>query len=57
MAEYYENMYVYRPSLALALCAAAFFGIASFLHTYQALRSKTWFFVAFVVGGYCKSCQ
>lgn len=55
MAEYYEHIYPYQPSLALALSAAGFFGILAFLHTYQALRSNAWFFIAFVIGGYCKS--
>lgn len=54
MAEYYEDIYPYKPSLALALLAAAFFGTLAFLHTYQTLRSKTWFIRAFMVGGYCK---
>lgn len=51
----YENLYPYKPSLALALLAVTVFGVLTFLHTYQTLRCKTWYFLAFLVGGYCKS--
>ena len=33
MAEYFEHIYPYKPSLALALIAAAIFGLLTFLHT------------------------
>ena len=55
MAEYYENLYPFKPSLALALFGAALFCIIAFLHSYQLLRSRTWLLTAFVIGGYCKS--
>lgn len=55
MPEYYENIYPYKPSLPLALSAATLFVILALLHTYQALRSKSWYLAAFVTGGYCMS--
>ena len=55
MAETYEKIYGYEPSLPLALVAALLFGVITFLQTYQLIRSKTWFMIAFVLGGYCKA--
>ncbi|KAK3725102.1 hypothetical protein LTR37_000613 [Vermiconidia calcicola] len=52
MPQYFSDIYGYEPSLVAAVVFAGIFGALSLLHTYQAARSKTWFFIAFVIGGY-----
>ena len=54
MPQYYPHIYEYDPSLPAAVFAAAIFCIVTLLHTYQLLRSRTWFFIPFVLGGYCE---
>lgn len=46
--------YGYDPSLPGAIVATATFCILSLIHAYQALRSRTWYFFWFVLGGCCK---
>ncbi|EXJ74394.1 uncharacterized protein A1O5_02690 [Cladophialophora psammophila CBS 110553] len=46
------KLYRYDPSAAAAVIFVTLFALASFLHTYQLLRTRTWFFVPFCVGGY-----
>ncbi|KIW92239.1 uncharacterized protein Z519_07223 [Cladophialophora bantiana CBS 173.52] len=46
------KLYRYDPSLAAAVISVILFALASFLHTYQLLRTRTWFFIPFCVGGY-----
>ncbi|KIX99097.1 uncharacterized protein Z520_05558 [Fonsecaea multimorphosa CBS 102226] len=46
------KLYRYDPSLAAAVIFIALFALASLLHTYQLLRTRTWFLIPFCVGGY-----
>ena len=45
--------YFYQPSLAAATLFFVLFGIATLLHLYQMIRSKTWFMIPFVIGAAC----
>ncbi|WYZ39391.1 hypothetical protein EsH8_III_001305 [Colletotrichum jinshuiense] len=48
------KLYRYDPSMAAAIIfIVLFFGITAF-HTYQVIRTKTWFFIPFVLGGFCQ---
>lgn len=40
----------YDPSLAAAALFVALFGITSIVHTYQLVKSRTWYFIPFLVG-------
>ncbi|EPS43753.1 hypothetical protein H072_2261 [Dactylellina haptotyla CBS 200.50] len=44
--------YRYEPSLAAAIVFVVAFGLTTVLHTYQILRTKTSFFIAFAIGGW-----
>ncbi|PYH44566.1 RTA1 domain-containing protein [Aspergillus saccharolyticus JOP 1030-1] len=44
--------YYYDPSLAAAVIFIICFLITSIWHTYQLIRTRTWFFIPFLVGGY-----
>ncbi|KAB8236703.1 hypothetical protein ETB97_008894 [Aspergillus alliaceus] len=44
--------YHYDPSLPAAIIFTILFGISSLFHTYQALRTRTWCFIPFVIGGF-----
>ncbi|KAL4993372.1 RTA1 like protein-domain-containing protein [Aspergillus recurvatus] len=46
------KLYRYNPSIGAAVLFIILFIIASGLHTYQAARTRTWFLIPFVVGGY-----
>ncbi|KAJ9615378.1 hypothetical protein H2200_001453 [Cladophialophora chaetospira] len=46
------KLYRYDPSLAAAVIFVALFVAVSILHPYQLLRTRTWFFIPFVVGGF-----
>jgi hypothetical protein len=48
------KLFRYDPNLGAAIFFVILFAIASVLHTYQYLVTKTWFFTAFVVGCWCK---
>ena len=45
--EYYH----YSPSMAAAIIFVIIFGVATALHFWQMLRSKTWFLIPFLIGG------
>jgi hypothetical protein len=49
--------YHYTPSVPAAVVFTALFGISSLLHLYQLFRKRTWYFIPFVIGGFCKSRQ
>ncbi|KIW65019.1 hypothetical protein PV04_07309 [Phialophora macrospora] len=49
------ELYRYDPSLGAAVLFITLFAIVSFLHLYQLLRTRTWFFIPFVVGGFFES--
>lgn len=44
----------YDPSVVAAAVATALFGITTIVHLWQMCRRRTWYFTAFVVGGFCK---
>ncbi|RAK81096.1 RTA1 domain-containing protein [Aspergillus fijiensis CBS 313.89] len=46
------RLYRYDPSFGAAVVMVIIFILASGFHTYQVARTRTWFFVPFVVGGY-----
>lgn len=51
------KLYRYDPSIFAAVVFVLLFLVGSCIHTYQVARTRTWFFVPFVFGGYCKSSQ
>ncbi|RGP66872.1 rta1 domain-containing [Fusarium longipes] len=42
--------YNYNPSMAAAVIFIIVFGISSLLHTYQLARTRTWYFIPFLIG-------
>jgi len=57
MAADYETaqyaLFRYPPSLAAAVLFTILFAATTFIHTYQLFRSRTWFFIPLLIGGYC----
>jgi hypothetical protein len=49
------KLYRYDPSMAAAVIFIFLFLSVTGLHTYQLIRTKTWFFSCFVIGGFSKS--
>lgn len=49
------NYYHYEPSLPIATVFAVIFTLLFALHLFQTIRTRTWFFVPFVIGILCKS--
>ncbi|KAJ5250214.1 hypothetical protein N7489_000624 [Penicillium chrysogenum] len=47
----YMGSYDYIPSIPAAVVSIVLFGISTVLHCWQMLRSRTWFFIAFIFGG------
>lgn len=45
----------YDPNLGAAILFTILFFIMSFLHAYQVVKTKCWFYTAFVVGGYLEA--
>jgi hypothetical protein len=48
------KLYRYDPSLAAAIIFIILFLLISAVHLYQMIRTRTWIFIPFVVGGFCK---
>jgi hypothetical protein len=48
------KLYRYNPSMAAAVIFIILFLLVTVLHTYQMLRTRTWIFIPFVIGGVCK---
>lgn len=44
-------IYHYTPSLGLAASACAVFAVSTALHTYQTIRTKSWYVVPIILGG------
>ncbi|KAJ5951717.1 RTA-like protein [Penicillium vulpinum] len=44
--------YEYYPSLAAAVVFVVCFAIVTLLHTFHLFRTRTWFFIPLVIGGY-----
>ena len=49
--------YQYNPSTEAAIAFAALFLVTSLLHFYALLRTRTWFLIPLVLGGFCKPPQ
>lgn len=47
------SYYEYVPSKAAAVIACLVFIIITLLHSWQLFRTRTWFFIPFVIGGLC----
>ncbi|GAD98417.1 hypothetical protein PVAR5_7109 [Paecilomyces variotii No. 5] len=47
--------YQYNPSMAAAVIFIILFLSATLLHTFHLFRTRTWFFIPFVIGGYFES--
>ncbi|KAF2088812.1 RTA1 like protein [Saccharata proteae CBS 121410] len=45
------KLYRYDPSMAAAVIFIALFGLTTALHCFQMIRSRTWFFIPFIIGG------
>lgn len=45
------RLYHYTPSTAAAIIFVVLFALASMLHTYSMVRTKTWYLLPFVIGG------
>ncbi|KAH9211067.1 RTA1 like protein-domain-containing protein [Leptodontidium sp. 2 PMI_412] len=45
------DLFEYDPSVAAAIIFAVLFGIAMVTHGYQLIRTRTWFMLAFLIGG------
>jgi hypothetical protein len=46
--------YEYYPSMGAAVVFVICFAIVTLMHTYHLFRTRTWFFIPLVIGGYCK---
>lgn len=47
------EFYHYDPSIAAAVIFLLLFLVMTVVHTYQMFRTKTWYFIPFVIGGFC----
>lgn len=48
------KLFRYDPSMAAAILFAILFLAISVIHAYQLIRTQTWIFVPFAIGGFCK---
>lgn len=46
--------YKYQPSTAAAVAFAILFAIPTLVHCFQCLRTRTWYFIPLITGGFCK---
>lgn len=51
------KLYRYTPSLVAAILFTVLFVLATFYHLYQVVRTRSWYFIVFVIGGACKLAQ
>ena len=47
------ELYKYTPSLAAAVLFIVLFALTTSLHSYQMFRTRTWFYIPFLLGGLC----
>lgn len=47
------KLYQYDPSMVAAVIFIILFLVTSLLHTYQLVRTRTWYFIPFCIGIYC----
>ena len=50
----YFVYYHYYPSLAAAIVAIVLFALTTIAHTFQLVKTRTWYLIPFVVGGICE---
>jgi uncharacterized membrane protein len=48
------SFYHYDPSMAGAVIFIVLFLGTTLFHIYQMVKTRTWFFIPFVIGGICK---
>lgn len=48
------SLYRYLPNEPAAILFVVLFGLATIFHFWKLFRTKTWFFIAFCIGGICK---
>lgn len=46
--------YNYNPSEGAAIPFAALFGLTTVIHIWQAIRTRTWYLIPFIVGAVCR---
>lgn len=46
--------YHYEPSMAGAVIFVLLFGASAIWHSVQMFKTRTWFMIPFLIGGYCK---
>lgn len=46
--------YSYTPSMVAAIIFIIIFACSALLHTWQLFRSRTWYFIPFLIGCLCK---
>ncbi|OBT56316.1 hypothetical protein VE04_02841 [Pseudogymnoascus sp. 24MN13] len=49
--------YRFEPSMVAAIIFIALFALTTALHTWQLCRTRVWFAITFVLGGYCGGIQ
>lgn len=47
-------LYNYDPSAVAAIIFVVLFGLTTLVHIFQMIRSRSWFFIPFIIGGICK---
>jgi hypothetical protein len=45
--------YRYHPSLVAAVIFVVLFALTTFLHIFQLIKKRTWYFIPLVIGGLC----
>ena len=48
------KLYQYDPSLPAAIVAIILFAIVTFYHVWLIKRHRSWYFIPFTIGGFCK---
>lgn len=48
------QLYRYTPSLVAAVIFIVLFALISMYHFYQVARSRSWYFIIFILGGVCE---
>lgn len=48
------KLYHYNPSVAAAVVFVLLFLATSIYHVWQMVKTRTWFFLAFIIGGICE---
>ena len=54
LSEVKFEYYRYDPSMAAAVIFIVLFVLTTGMHTFQLVKKRTWYFIPFVLGGFCK---